>query len=62
MDAPIREIRQTDEFLPADLTAEEAIARWRDRRKASLPQPEPLLAAGELHGVMPRPRAKPPSR
>ncbi len=41
--------------LPDDLTVEGAIATWRGRETRTWP--EPLLAAGELHGVMPRQRA-----
>ena len=37
--------------LPSGLTVTEALSRWRNGRS---PHPEPLLAAGELHGVMPR--------
>lgn len=43
------EIREIS--LPSDLTVEEALTRWRESRA---PRFEPLLAAGELHGVMPR--------
>lgn len=43
------EIHETS--LPSDLTVEAALTRWRESRA---PRFEPLLAAGELHGVMPR--------
>ena len=41
--------------LPSDLTVETALTRWRESRA---PRFEPLLAAGELHGVMPRARRR----
>ena len=41
--------------LPSDLTVEAALTRWRESRA---PRFEPLLAAGELHGVMPRARRR----
>ncbi|MNX09447.1 hypothetical protein D3C86_391780 [compost metagenome] len=41
--------------LPTDLTVKDAVTRWRDGRA---PHIEPLLAAGELHGVMPRQRRR----
>lgn len=52
MDAPL-----ADAPLPAGLTVEEAIVRWWEcHRPAEAPRwPEPLYAAGERHGVMPRP-------
>lgn len=34
----------------SDLTVSEALTRWREARD---PRYAPLLAAGELHGVMP---------
>jgi hypothetical protein len=59
MDAPITEVRPSESDARVELTeewtAEAAIAAWRKRHGVSEPQlrPEPLLAAGELHGVMP---------
>jgi hypothetical protein len=60
MDAPIREPRTSEDTQPSDLTVESAIATWRKSRdpresRNPRPWPEPLLAAGELHGVMPLP-------
>jgi hypothetical protein len=46
-----RDVGRSEASLPEDLTVAGAIATWRGR--ASRDWPEPLLAAGELHGVMP---------
>ena len=43
--------RPFEPSLPPELTVGEALSRWRDARA---PRYEPLLAAGELHGVMPQ--------
>ncbi len=55
MDAPFPAFRTPEEALPEGLTVSKAIARWREnRRVGERPfRPEPLLAPGELHGVMP---------
>ncbi|GEM_PF-3977303 len=62
MDAPFSRIPfsgapRADAPLPDGLTVEEAIDRWLRSRETPEPPPwhEPLLAAGELHGVMPQP-------
>lgn len=57
-EAPIREARSSEDTQPSELTVEAAIATWRKSREPRDPRrwPEPLLAAGELHGVMPLPR------
>ena len=55
MDAPFLDSRSPKKALPAGLTVEEAIARWRESRVPGEPPAwsESLLAPGELHGVMP---------
>ncbi len=53
--APIKVARDPEDTQPSDLTVESAIATWRKSREPRS-WPEPLLAAGELHGVMPLPR------
>jgi hypothetical protein len=57
-EAPIREARSSEDTQPSDLTVEGAIATWRKSREPRDLRrwPDPLLAAGELHGVMPLPR------
>ena len=45
--------------LPPVLTVGEALSRWRDAHARPF---EPLLAAGELHGVMPRLKKRVPTR
>lgn len=56
--APTKAARDPEDTQPSDLTVESAIATWRKSREPRKPRswPEPLLAAGELHGVMPLPR------
>lgn len=68
MDAPLTAIKpgELDETIEksaeksaetsTELTVEQALAVWRGRHGARDGRrwPEPLLAAGELHGVMPR--------
>ena len=56
MTAPFPDARNPEKMLPDGLTVDEAITRWRETHVAGERPafPEPLLAPGELHGVMAR--------